>query len=250
MKMNVSELKKMLKKSSINYLIPSVSLNFQNGRVKANSISSDNNVISFINMDDNVLWSGKEEIEFNFSDISSNLKPYLDLIKDDKVEAKINDNNLVINDSENKKFDLFFCTKEFTNDFSGQDKSDSFNYFYDNDLSKQTMNKFNEIKKIALRFQKIYFICEDGGFYMESTDKTNSFCNSVKFKVDDGIDKNMDNISMCFDFKNLSYILGTIENEIDDFKLKCTYINENDAGLMLFENKNNGEKYFIMSKSE
>lgn len=33
MKMNVLELKKMLKKSSINYLIPSVNLNFKDGRV-------------------------------------------------------------------------------------------------------------------------------------------------------------------------------------------------------------------------
>lgn len=248
MKMNVSELKKMLKKSSISYLIPSVSLNFQNGKVWTNSISSDSNVISFIKMDDTIIQSGEEEIEFNFSDISSNLKPYLDLIKDEEVEVKISDNKLVINDSENKKFDLFFCTKEFTNNFSGQDKTESLEYFYENDLSKQIMNKFNEIKKIALRFQKLYFICKDGEFCIESTDKTTSFCNSVKFKVDD-VDTNLD-ISMCFDFKNLSYILNTIENDIDNFRLRCTYINESDAGLALFENKDTSEKYFIMSKSE
>lgn len=248
MKMNVLELKKMLKKSSINYLIPSVNLNFKDGRVWSNSISADNNVISFINVDDNILNSGSEEIEFNFSDISANLKPYLDLIKDEEVDVNITDNKLIIKDSEKKKFDLFFCTKEFTNNFSGEDKSGTFSYFYENDLSKQIMSKFNEIKKIALRFQKLYFICKDGGFYIESTDKTNSFCNSVKFQIDN-VDKDLD-ISMCFDFKNLSYILSTIENDIDNFNLKCTYITESDAGLALFANKDGSEKYFVMSKSE
>lgn len=248
MKMNVTELKKVLKKSSINYLIPSVSLKFENGRVWSSSISPENTTIVFLNVEDTVLGNKKEELEFNFSDISSNLKPYLDLIKDEEVDVKITENKLTINDSEQKKFDLFFCTKEFTNDFSGQDKSDSFDYFYENDLTKSIIGKFNEIKKIALRFQKLYFICADGGFYIESTDKNNSFCNSVKFKLDD-VSPDLD-ISMCFDFKNLSYILSTIENDIDNFKLRCTYIKESDAGLALFEHKDKSEKYFITSKSE
>ncbi|MFW6046876.1 MAG: hypothetical protein ACOCP4_03710 [Candidatus Woesearchaeota archaeon] len=132
MKMNVTELKKVLRKSSINYLIPSVSLKFQNGKVVANSISSDNNSIVFMNTDDKVLKNENEEIELNFSEISSNLKPYLDLIKDDEADVQLSENKMVIKDSEKKKFDIFFCTKEFTNEFSGEDKSDSFQYFYEN----------------------------------------------------------------------------------------------------------------------
>jgi len=248
MKMNVKELKDVLKKSSINYLIPSVSLKFWNGKIISNSISPDNSSIMFLNVDDTVLSNKNEELEFNFSDISSNLKPYLDLIKDDEIDVQIHENRMVINDSVKKKFDIFFCTKEFTNAFSGEDKSDSFDYFYNNQLSKEIIAKFNEIKKIALRFQKLYFICNDGNFYIEATDKTNSFCNSVKYQIDE-VDKNLD-ISMCFDFKNLSYIISAIENQIDDFILKCTYIKDSDAGLALFENANKSEKYFITSKSE
>ena len=190
----------------------------------------------------------KEEIELNFSDISANLKPYLDLIKDEEVNVDIQENKMVIKDSENKKFDIFFCTKEFTNEFSGEDKSDKFDYFYENQVSKDVIKKFNEIKKIALRFQKLYFICDNGNLYIESTDKTNSFCNSVKYQID-SVDKDLD-ISMCFDFKNLSYIISTIENDIDNFSLKCTYLEKSEVGMALFENADKSEKYFIMSKSE
>ncbi|MFW6046877.1 MAG: hypothetical protein ACOCP4_03715 [Candidatus Woesearchaeota archaeon] len=115
-------------------------------------------------------------------------------------------------------------------------------------MSKEVIAKFNEIKKIALRFQKLYFICNDGNFYIEATDKTNSFCNSVKYQIDK-VDKDLD-ISMCFDFKNLSYIISTIESDIENFNLKCTYIKESDAGLALFESADKSEKYFITSKSE
>lgn len=223
-------------------------MKFDSGRIISSSISSDNNVIAFLDLPDTVLKNESEELEFNFADIFSNLRPYVDLVKDEEVDLKLEDSRMIIKDSEKKKFELFFCTKEFTNRFSGTDKSDSFDYFYENQLSSSIIAKFDEIKKIALKFGKIYFICEDGKLYIEATDKTNSFCNSLKLEIDD-IDSDLD-ISMCFDFKNLKHILNTVGDNIDDFKLKCTYIKDSEAGMVLFENTDKTEKYFITSKSE
>lgn len=246
--MNVWNFKKVIKKASINYLIPSISMEFDGKTIKSNSISPDNNAIAILNMDNDVLDGKEESFEFNFSDISSNLKPYLDLIKDENVKANITENKLIIKDSAKKKFDIFFCSKDFTNNFSGTDKSASFDYFYDSMISKDFFDKVNDIKKVALRFGKIYFICKDGSLYMETTDKTNPFCNNVQVKIDDIEDKELD-ISMCFDFKNLSYIISTIEN-VDDFRLKCTYLKDSEAGMILFASESGAEKYFITSKNE
>lgn len=249
MKMNMWNFKELLKKASVNYLIPSVSLQFKDGMVYSNLISSDKNVVSFLSWKDNILNNKKEEIEFNFSEIFSNLKPYLDLIKDEEVEVDIKENSLKLKDSEKKSFNLFFCTKEFTNDFPGKNQTEDMDFFYDKSLNKEVLNRLNQIKKVALKFGKIYFVCKDGKLFIETTDKTNSFSNNVKFELDQVSDKSLD-ISMCFDYKNLNSIISTIEREIEDFKLKCTYLKDSDAGMVLFENIENNEKYFITSKTE
>lgn len=248
-KMNMWNFKKVLKKASVNYLIPGVSLEFDGGKIIANSISSDNNTIAFLSLPNEVTEDKSEQYEFNFSDIATNLKPYIDLVKDESVNVKVEENRLVIKDSQKKRFNLFFCTKDFTNHFSGKDSSDKLNFFYDNKMSESLLEKINEIKKVAFRFGKIYFIAEEGKLYVETTDKTNSFCNSVRVEVDDLKDSDL-NVSMCFDFKNLSYILSTIDDNITDFSLKCTYIEQSEAGMILFENSDKSEKYFITSKIE
>ena len=247
MEMNVKSFKDVLRKASINYLVPSVSLRIWNGKVVVASASPDNNAFVFLTLPNGVIDNDKEDFEFNFADIMQNLKPYLDLIKDEIVNVKVDNNKLIVKDSQKKKMNWFFCTKEFTNHFSGDDRSDEFDYFYETKLNQDFLNIFNEIKKIATRFGKIYFTCKDGKIYIESTDKTNSFCNSLDVEMDD-VKKDFE-VTLCFDFKNLSNIITTIEDEIDQYTLKMTYIADSDAGMAVFS-KGNQERYFITSKSE
>ena len=248
-KMNMWNFKKVLKKTSINYLIPGVNLEFNGDKIISSSISKDNNTIAFLKLPNSVLSGTDEQFEFNFSDISNNLKPYVDLINDETVNVKIEDSKISLKDSQKKKFNIFFCTKDFTSHFSGEDPTDKIDFFYDNKISEELVEKLNEIKKVALRFGKIYFVVEDGKLFLESTDKTNSFCNSVRVEVDKIKDKDM-NVSICFDFKNLSYVLSTIDDNIENFRLKCAYIEQSEAGMILFENTDKSEKYFITSKIE
>jgi len=247
--MNMWNFKKLIKKASISYLIPSISLELRGKDIISTSISPDNNAIVFLKCKDNIITDESNDgIDLNFFDISTNLKPYLDLIKDENVKIDITENKLIIKDSEKKKFSIFFCSKDFTNRFSGPDRSDKHEYFYNSVISKDFINKMNDIKKIALKFGKIYFVCKNGKFFMEATDKTNPFCNNVNVEIDKVDNKDLD-ISMCFDFKNLSYIINTLD-EIENFKLKCTYLPEAEAGMILFQSENEVEKYFITSKKE
>lgn len=224
-------------------------MKFKNGKIISTSISPDNTAIQFLNIDNNVVGNKEEEFDFHFSDITLNLKPYIDLISDEEVDIKIHENKLVIKDSTKKTLNLFFCDREFTNHFTGEDSSDNLSFFYDNTITDDFISKFNDIKKIAFKFGKVYFIVKDGKLYIEATDKLNSFSNGVKIEFEDIDDSNLD-FYMCFDFKNLNYIVSAFENENDDFLLKCTYNQQHEAGMILFQNKNGSEKYFLTSKSE
>lgn len=247
MKINVRNFKNLLKKATIDYLVPSISLNIENNKIWASSISPDQNAIVFLNLPNDIIDKTDEHHEFNFQDIGSNVKPYIDLLKDELVDLQIGENKILLKDSTKKKINLFFCTVEFTNHFQGEDKSEKYDYFYETQMSKDFLSRFNELKKVAVKFGKIYIVCKDGKLYIESTDKTNSFSNSVSLETDD-VNPELD-FSMCFDFRNLSYILNTIEDNIENFKMKCTYLEEYEAGMILFENGNE-EKYFITSKNE
>lgn len=250
LKLNMLNFKSLLRKASIDYLIPSLNITFTNdGWVVAKSISTDNNSISILKIKNDILnIKKKEELVFNFADIAFNLKPYINLIKDEDVNIKIDDDKITIKDDKKRKFNLFFCTKEFTNHFSGDDPSSKFKFFYDNDVN--FMDQFNEIKPIALKFNKIYFTCAENKLYLEATDKTNAFCNNVNMEIDE-LTENFDNeVSMCFDFRNFSSIISTIEERIDNFKIKIVYLEEESAGMIIFENKSENEKYFITSRNE
>ncbi|MFW6007932.1 MAG: hypothetical protein ACOCP8_01595 [archaeon] len=251
MKMNIKNFRKLLNKASIGYLIPSVSLNFDGNKLHSKQISSDNNSIVFLNLPDDILENENgEEFQLNFSDISTNVKPYLDLIKDEVVDVKFNDDFIIIEDSEKKKMKLFFCSLEFTNYFSRKDKTKQYTPFYETNLTNDLLTKISEIRKIAQRFGKIYLVTKNGKIYLEATDKTNNYCNDLSIEIDDiNTDKE---ISLYFDFKNLQYILSTIKyesDEVENFKLKCVYHEEHQAGMMFFEN-NEKEKYVITSKNE
>lgn len=248
MKMNMKNFKEFLNKASVNYLIPGISMTMDKEQITSSLISADGHAIVFMKWPNTIINEPKkEEFEFNFADISTNIKPYIDLIKDDIVDLQIKENYILIKDSTKKNVKMFFCTKEFTNHFSGQDKSKTLDYFYESQMTKELINKINEIKKIALRFGKVYLVCKEGKLYLESTDKTNSFSNSVDLEMDN-IDKELD-MTVCFNFKNLNHILNIIEKDIEKFTMKCTYIKESEAGLILFENGDK-EKYFITSVSE
>ncbi len=247
MKMNMLNFKKALKWSSINYLIPNISMKFKDGKIICYSISSDSYAISFIEIPDNVIGNKKEELEFNFSDMQTNLVPYLSLINDEKVDIKITDQSLKIKDSENVLFKLFFCSKDFTNNFDGTDAAKELDFFHNEKLNKNLLEKLNEIKKIGLQFEKLYFICEEDKLFIECTDKQNPFSNSIKLEISK-LKKPIGEMSMCFDFKSLSYIISTIENDFENFNLKCTYLPDNEAGMILFEHSENFIKYYLTSK--
>lgn len=249
--MNMNNFKKYLNKASVSYLINSLSIKFSGSEVSSNLISSDGQVISLIKKQNDFinLVAGNEQMELYFNDIAGTLQPYLKLIKDENVYADIGENKMSIKDSDKKRFNFFFCSREFTSEFGGKDPSDRLTYFYDSDFSEIMFNKISDIKEVARKFGKAYITAKDGVLYMETTDKTNKFCNGVNIELDKVEDKELD-ISLCFDFKNLWAIMETIKDQSDFFRFRITYVPEQDLGMILFQGDDNSEKFFVTSKKE
>ena len=97
MKLNVNELKNVLKKGTLNYLIESIGLVVNKDQVKCNMISKDRNVLLFLDMPNNLIEDINDEITLNWIEPNNSVKPYLDILDDDVVPIKVSDEKIIIN---------------------------------------------------------------------------------------------------------------------------------------------------------
>ncbi len=61
-----------------------------------------------------------------------------------------------------------FSSPDFVSSYKG-DKPKIDNWFFNEKINDDIINKFNKIKKIAGKFGKIYFTIEDNKLYIETT---------------------------------------------------------------------------------
>ena len=89
MNINVTELKKFLKKATLNYSIDSVQMNISKERVVSKMITPSSDAIAILNMDNTILpnISTRDSIVFNFSEPSTTILPYLNLIDESAVTS-------------------------------------------------------------------------------------------------------------------------------------------------------------------
>lgn len=242
MNLNVNKFLEYLKKSTLNYSIESTSINFNDGKVWSKMMSPDQNAVIFLNMENNIITDVSDDTTFNFSEPNKNVKPYLDLIDNDEISYKLDSDKLTLIDGRQKS-KLFFCVEDFVSSFGAEEPE--LEFFHELDLTNDVISIFNKVKKIASKFDKIYFTVEDNSLYIEATDKTNRYSNGLKYKLDDVTFKD---IELCFEYKNINSVLNIITS--DEFKLKFVYREEQNAGMILFEKVDLSEKYFLMSKME
>ena len=95
MKVNVENFKNVLKKATLNNSIDTVQLLIGPQKIKSKMISGDNTCITILDIDNNVV-DIKEELEFNFSEPSQQLLPYLNLIDEDEVEIIVKNEKIIL----------------------------------------------------------------------------------------------------------------------------------------------------------
>lgn len=247
MKIKINALKDVMRKATLNYVIPSVQLKFENGRIISKMVSQSMNAVIMLDMKNDVLdvpvaYQG----EFNFSDPNINVKPYLDLIDEEMADATITDSNIKIVTDKKQKSCFHFASSDFVSQYKG-DKPSIKEWFFNEPLDETLMEKFNKIKKIAGKFGKIYFSVKDKCLYIEATDKQNSFSNSMKFDLGT---VELEDFDLCFDFNNINAFLTLISHNYDTFSVNLHITDNKKGGMLLFKNNDDSEYYYFVSKNE
>ena len=247
---NVGKFKEIVRKATLDYTIKTVQINVSGEKIWSGMKTETNNVIIFLNYDKNdVIYPINDEISLNFSDPSKNVRPYLDLIADDDTSIfpiNISDEKIMIK-SDSAKCNLHHCREDaVTTILMEKDPSSTLKPFLELPLNTEVVETFNKIKKIAQRFDKIYFTVKNNEFFVESTDKSVNMCNTINLKL---CDLEMNDVTLLFDFKSFRSILSIINGNHDDFTAKFNLI-KGTAGMILFENSDCSERYYMLSLIE
>jgi len=244
MNINVNNLQEVIKKATLNYVIPSVQLKVDNGHIVSKMRSQNNTVVICLNVPNDVITDIPDDIEFNFDEPNVKVKPYLNLIDSEIITGILTDDKLTLKDGRHKT-NLHFCMSTFVTTFTGAEPNTP--SFYDLDINADTSEYFDKIKKVAGKFEKVYFTVRDNKFIVETTDRTNRFANGISFELDTIEQKNLD---ICFEFKNFNAVLQTLGDDIVNFTAKFTWVEEQQAGMVLFEKNDGSEKYYLLSRLE
>lgn len=244
MKVNTSELKKLLTKATLNNSIETVQLTFtEDNKVTSSMISSNRDAIVQLNVDNNIIDGIKDEVEFNFRETNTTVIPFLSLLDKDEVDLKITDKMINLS-SGNQKMKLKFCVPQVVSKFEG-DADSGVEAFYQKELDEEFVNSFNKIKKVGSRFGFVYFTVNKGMLSIETTDKKNSASNGLSLEL--AKIKGVDDLVLCFEFKNFSNLIALLNGDYEDFTLSLFYVESHNAGLLKMMKADGSETYYMMS---
>ena len=153
-------------------------------------------------------------------------------IKDDKIVV-------------NKQLKMNFGDESVISVYGYDNPRNKFNYFVTMGVDAEFMMNYKKIQKIGSRFGKVYFVVKDNKLYIESTDKTNSYSNSVKFFI---CDVEHEDMELCFKYKSFVSMMSLIT--VGDFNLNICYEKDKKLGVVHFSNQDNSERYYLMSSLE
>jgi len=241
MELNVNVFKDVLKKGTVNYLIDSIGITVDPTSIKCNMLSADRSALVFLNLPNTMIEGLKDEVTLNFTEPNTKVKPYLEILDEETVPMTISDSMIRIN----KQLKINFDDESVISNYGSDDPRHPIEYFTSMPIDSDFMVNFKKIQKIGSRFGKVYFIVDDNKLYIESTDKTNSYSNSVKFFV---CDVKYENLELCFKYKSFVNLMSLIP--VDEFDLNLCYVKDKKLGLIGILKKDESERYFLMSTME
>jgi len=242
MLIQVDKFKEVITKATINFSIESVQLNFTPEEIRSKMISFASDAIALLKIKNEVLPNITGEVQFNFVDPNQMVMPYLNLVEGETI-VKIYDERVSLMTG-NQTSNLYFCAPSVVNTLASDGPKVSIPMFHEISVDKDFNDVFDKIKKVAPRFDKIYFGVDSGKFYIETTDKTNKFSNTLRILL--GNCSSTD-ISLCFGYRNMFSLMSILS---EDFKLYFHFVRENNLGMLRAANSSNSEQYFLMSKKE
>ena len=249
--LNVDKFKEILKKATLNYSIDCIQLNFEESMVKIGMISDENDIVTIINTEnDFVGFSQHDTITFNFNQPSAFLLPHLEIVDGDAAINIIEDEKITIKCGEQKS-NVHFCDESrLRRNVLTKAQKDMFDYFTAIAIDESFFKVFDKIKKIGIRYGKVYINVEGNVLSIETADKRNEYSDSLKCSL--GMVESKD-LTICFDFKNFINLMNVIEYEYNKeegkrFNLNIAYLPLSDGGMVHAVATDNTEQYFLFNR--
>ena len=241
---NVRRFENVIRKCTINHLIDYVQLNVTPETISSKLINSEKNTIAILNMKNEVFLEMKKgtAMELNFDEPASSVVPYLSLIEEDEAifEEKKEKIQLVAGTLKSK---ITLCQPQDSKIFGADAPKSTNKPFVKIKVDDSFKEAYNKIKKIAPKFNKVYFTVDAGTLYIETTDKTNPASNGIKldiFSCEDEANK-----TICFPFKNLNSVMSVLDEGV--YVIDVYYIESADMGMVAFIKEDESEKFYVFS---
>lgn len=242
MKIDIENFRKVLIKSTLNFGIETLQLRFSD-RIKCDSINSNGTSISILDMENNVLDTN-EELVFNFGDPANNVIPFVNLVDGDEVDVSLTD--LFMKFKENGQTYKMGFVSETAIKRLGTDDVRDVDWFFETEITKDIIKKFDKIKKIGSRFGKVYIDLNEKRLFIDTSDKTNRYSNGVKFKL---ANIDMRDLSLAYTYVDMVNFFHCIEIDVDKkFIMKVSFDEEQGLGCLYAHSESGDEKYALISR--
>lgn len=245
---NTRKFEEFLRKATLAHTIDFVQFDVTSSTVSSRLISQNRDAIVILKLNNSeagIFQEVKGEYEFNFSEPAQKLVPYLAVIDTEEaiVEVKPNFINLVNGKMKSK---VSLDNPESSKIFNADAPKNEPDYFVTLPVDSDFLEDFSKIKKIGSRFGKIYFTVRDGKLYIETTDKTNAYANTLDFEL---LPVEKEDFFMMFDYKNFTSLMSVLDSD-KKYTISLDYISEKGLGMMFVIDSEKTEKFYLFSKKE
>jgi hypothetical protein len=248
--MNVNKFKEILMKGTLNYSIDCIQLNFAEGMMRSAMMSGENDIVTLLDMqNDFITLPQHDEVSFNFSQPSIKLLPFLETIDEEEAGIELSDEQIVLTYGQFTS-NVHFCHRSvLQRNILNRNQKDDFEYYTELEANESFFNIFNKIKRIGVRFGKIYTNVENGKFRIQTTDRSNMAENGIYY---DFHSVDSDDVVVCFNFKNFVNLMSVVEYEFNKedgkrFMLRFAYLDDR-GGMVHAISTDETEQYFLLNR--
>lgn len=260
MKINIVKLQDIIKKSTINYINNFCQLNIDKQSIKCSLNTTEKTALSILNVKNDIILDMKDDEEWiwNWAEPNTEVIPYMQLFDNEIIDFEFKNNNsshgdvcLYLKDKQ-LKTKINFSQPIYSNIYQNKNTSEH-PYFTSVLIDDSFLLKYNKVKKIANRTEKLYFSIDNDVLFVESGDKTNKFSNSVKIELDEITNKQPEHpssFSLAFNCRNFMSLMSVIDVDILDYTLSFSFSASKKLGALKLESSDKSEKFFLMSYME
>lgn len=246
MVINIPNFLEYLKKATLNFSIETINVKINSDTIVSKMKTDNSTAVCIIKKPNNILPEIPDELEMNFNDVNNQLKNFLMLFDTEDADFRImGDDERVRLKSGGQVANVHFCSPHIVTAI--QREPTDVEFFHEFELTSVFTDIFNKVKKVANKFGKIYFSVENEVLYIEGTDKLNSFANGIKIELSNVKHPDM---NMCLNYKDFMNLMSVLNGNAEDFTAHIAWLEDSNAGMVLFDNEDESEKYYLMSIRE